>query len=51
MELFQSTLANLTTQVEPSVTQTNPYETNVTGYTPPVSQTIDLLPEEVNTVA
>jgi hypothetical protein len=53
MELFQSTLANLTTQVEPEVTKinANPYETNVTEYTPPVSQTIDLLPEEVNTVA
>ena len=51
MELFQSTLANLTTQVEPRVTQTNPYETNVTEYTPPVSETINLLPDEVNTVA
>jgi len=51
MQLFQSTLANLTTQVEPRVTQTNPYETNVTEYTPPVSETINLLPDEVNTVA
>ena len=36
---------------EPTQINANPYETNVTEYTPPVSQTIDLLPTEVNTVA
>jgi hypothetical protein len=53
MQLFQSTLANLITQTEPEVTKVNanPYETNVTEYTPPVSETINLLPDEVNTVA
>ena len=48
MRLFQSTLANVTTQMEPTV---NPFETNVTEYTPPVSETLNILPEEVNTVA
>lgn len=53
MQLFQSTLANVTTQTEPEVTKTNanPYETNVTEYTSPVSETINMLPDEVNTVA
>lgn len=53
MQLFQSTLANVTTQMEPEVTKinANPYETNVTEYTPPVSETLNILPEEVNTVA
>ena len=53
MQLFQSTLANVITQLEPEVTKVNdnPYETNVSEYTPPVSETINLLPDEVNTVA
>ncbi len=53
MQLFQSTLANVTTQMEPEVTKinANPYETNVTDYTPPVSETLNILPEEVDTVA
>jgi len=53
MQLFQSILANVTTQMEPEVTKTNanPYETNITDYTPPVSETINMLPDKVNTVA